>query len=294
MPGLHSRGLQLFSYCCFTTERIAQTCTPDPLIGIILSGAKEIWLAGESRHFGPGAVFVLPAGQDFDVVNIPDRRCGLYESLLVAVPQGLPEKAGLPPPPLAPAGFDLEIRLTDDLVDALAHAAIGLQDSAHATTLAQYRLAEVLLLLAGQPAARPLFTVSLVDRVTWLVLAAPTHPWTARDIGRRLGMAEATLRRRLAQAGTSLREILAATRMGIAARLLTSGAGNVSQAAAAAGYASRSHFARRFENLYGTLPSQWRNKQDETHMRAKKPGLGPGNGSAASPACPWPRCGDPP
>ena len=155
------------------------------------------------------------------------------------------------------------IRLTEERVEALAHAAYALRASAHAATLAGYRLAEVLVLLSDDPAAQPLFHVSLAERVAWLVLADPTRRWTAQAIGRELGLGASTLRRHLAAGGTSLREILATTRMGIAHRMLTSGEGTVAEATAAAGYASRTHFLRRFRSVYGASPGRCRQRASQ-------------------------------
>lgn len=257
-PGLFSHAPQLFSYCCFQAERIARVRLPEPLIGVILRGEKEFWSGDDSRRYGPGTVFVFPAGLTFDVVNRPEARSGQYESLLVAPPRELCRDAGAPPPRAKAATLDLRVELGEELVEALAHAALGLRPSALVGELRLRRLAEVLLLLRDDPAARPLFAVSLGERVAWIVRGAPDHPWTAGEIGQGLHMGCSTLRRKLAAEGTSLREILAGVRMDVARRLLVSGDGNVSDAASAAGYASRSHFARRYRSVHGLTPRQHR------------------------------------
>ena len=260
-PGQYRHGSQLFTYCCFERERIGRVRHPDPVIGIILRGAKEFWLGDVGQRFEAGTIFVLPADREFTVVNFPDERSGIYEALLVMVTQVPPEIANMPPRWLvSTTGLDLRVRLTDELVDALVHAAISLAASEHATKLASHRLAEVLLLLRNAPAGRPLFEVSLSDRIAWLVLGDPARRWTAGEIGRALGCAASTLRRHLADQGTSLRRILASTRMTVACRVLASGEGNVSQAAVAAGYVSRSHFVRRFQSIHGEAPSAYRTR----------------------------------
>ena len=257
-PGLFSHAPQLFSYCCFRAERIARARVSEPLVGVILRGEKAFWSGDDSRRYGPGTVFVFPAGPVFDVVNTPEARSGLYESLLVAPPRELCREAG-PPPPLAGAPtLDLRAPLSEELGEALAHAALSLRPSAMAGELRLRRLAEVLLLLRDAPAARPLFAASLGESVAWIVRGAPEHPWTAREISRRLHMGCSTLRRKLAAEGTSLREVLAGVRMEAARRLLASGEGNVSDAALAAGYASRSHFSRRYRAVHGLTPRQSR------------------------------------
>jgi AraC-like DNA-binding protein len=263
-PGLHNftrkeAGRQVFTYCCFAAERLAQMVIARPMIGIVLSGEKEFWLGDQSQRFVAGDVFVSPGGATLDVVNIPDARNGLYESLLVEVanlPPGIAQLPDLPPAPKK--GFDIGVTLTADLVDALAHAATTLATSDHATLLGEHRLAEVLMLLRSDPAARPLFNVPLADRIRWMVAADPTRRWTANDLADRLAMGASTLRRRLTEDGTPLRAVLAAARMGVAQDMLARGDASVTAAAEAAGYSSRSHFTRRFRSVYGSTPGERR------------------------------------
>jgi AraC-like DNA-binding protein len=263
-PGMHVLGRQVFTYCCFKAERIAQVTVARPLIGIVLSGAKEFWLGDAGQRFIAGDVFVLPGGATLDAVNIPDERHGLYESLLVEVASLPPSIARMPhlPPVRRPMdsnkGFDVHVTLTGDLVDALAHAATTLATSDNAAILGEHRLAEVLMLLRDDAAARPLFDVSLGDRIRWMVAADPSHRWTADELASRLAMGASTLRRRLTENGTPLRTVLAAARMQVAQGLLSSGGANVTAAAEAAGYTSRSHFNRRFRSVYGSTPGEHR------------------------------------
>jgi len=258
--GVHVHGRNIFSYCCFSTERLAQVEIARPMIGIVLSGGKEFWLGEVSRRFSAGDVFVLPAGAKLDVVNLPDERRGLYESLLVEIPRLPPSIAKMPPLPLHAKrpDFDIAVTLTANLVDALAHAATTLATSDHAVVLGEHRLAEVLMLLRADPAARALFDVSLADRIRWMVASEPSRRWTAEDIAGRLAMGASTLRRRLTDAGTPLRSVIAGARMQVAQGLLASGGANVTAAVEAAGYTSRSHFVRRFRKVYGSVPSEHR------------------------------------
>lgn len=247
---------QLFTYCAFATERVAKFKVEHAIIGIVLSGTKEFWIGNIGQSFTTGQVFVLPSGAELDVVNIPDDRRGLYEALVVEV-RHVPPALALPPEKLCGPATKISqaITLTAELVDALVHAAVTLSTSDHAKALAEHRMAEVLMLLRNDPAARCLFDLPLRDRIAWMVATAPSHAWTAEALGSRLGMGASTLRRRLTQDGASLREILADARMQIARDLLERGEANVTAAAEAAGYASRSHFIRRFRSVYGTMPS---------------------------------------
>ncbi len=259
-PGIHMHGRQIFTYCCFKAERLAQMTIPKPIIGIVLSGAKEFWLGDNGRRFIAGDVFVLPGGATLDIINLPHEPVGLYESLIVEVTR-LPASVARLPLPARRASrpdFDIGITLTPELVDALAHAATTLATTDHADVLAEHRMAEVLMLLHGDPAARALFDAPLGDRVRWMVAAEPTRRWTAEEIADRLAVGASTLRRRLTREGTPLRDLLATARMEVARDMLDRGAGNVTAAAEAAGYSSRSHFTRRFRAVYGSAPGEHR------------------------------------
>ncbi|MBI2253876.1 MAG: helix-turn-helix domain-containing protein [Proteobacteria bacterium] len=255
-------GSQLFTYCALATERVAKFKVEHAIIGIVLNGTKEFWIGNTGQRYTTGQVFVLPTGAELDVVNIPDERRGLYEALVVEVRQ-MPPALALPPekPRGATTNVGQAVTLTAELVDALVHAAVTLASSDHAKALADHRMAEVLMLLRNDPAARCLFDLPLRDRVAWMVATEPTHPWTAETLGTRLGMGASTLRRHLALDGTSLREILADARMQIARGLLERGEANVTAAAEAAGYASRSHFIRRFRIAFGSAPSAYLGEQ---------------------------------
>lgn len=257
-PGVHNHARQLFSYCCFERERLASVVSETPRIGIVLSGEKEFWLGDAGQRFVAGDVFVLPAGPEFDVVNIPSEASGLYESLLVDVTEVPKWVLEMPGASAAPRAFDLRVPLTAELVDALGHAAISLRASEHAGALAGHRLAEVLILLRNVPTAACLFEQSLAERTAWLVAGSPSKRWTAEAIGRELGVGASTLRRKLGEEGTSLRRVMATARMQLAHAMLARGEGNITDAASVAGYASRSHFLRRFRSVYGASPADVR------------------------------------
>ncbi len=255
---MHHHCSQMFTYCCFAAERVVAFEPPHAVIGIVLSGAKEFWIGDQGHRYTAGHVFILPKDIKVDVVNIPDERHGLYESLCVQVLEVPPSLAIAETKAGHRGHFDGEVKLTPALVDALSHAALSLAASDQALAIAKHRLNEVLMLLHGDPAARSLYDVSLVERITRMVAADPTMDWTAQRIAGKIGMGASTLRRRLQQDGTSLREVLASARMRVARSLLESGTVNISAAAEAAGYASRSHFVRRYRSIFGAAPSEHR------------------------------------
>lgn len=74
-------------------------------------------------------------------------------------------------------------------------------------------------------------------------------------------MSEATLRRKLADEGTKLSEILVDTRLSFALTLLQSTAQSVTQIALNVGYQTPSHFATRFRSRFGVPPTPIRGHQ---------------------------------
>jgi AraC-like DNA-binding protein len=254
--GVHNHARNLFSYCALERERLAAIKLPHPLIGIVLRGRKEVWLGDAGLSFGPGSVIILPRNIPMDVVNIPGET-GIYESLILEVP-ALPE--GMPPLTLAER-FDREaaspafgVTLTEDLVEALSHAATTIRAEAMSEKVKTLRLKEVLTLLRPLPEARALFTAPLGDEVAWLIASAPSEDWTVERVAKATGLGASTLRRRLTQEGRPFRAILRAERLRAGRAALVAGASSLG-AAEAAGYVSRSHFARRYRESFGTSPS---------------------------------------
>jgi AraC-like DNA-binding protein len=86
----------------------------------------------------------------------------------------------------------------------------------------------------------------LVMAVRNLVEEGLEASWDGRDLARRLGLSPATLRRRLAGEGTSVRSILLHLRMSFARTLLSDGRSTVAELALRCGYESPAKFSRQF------------------------------------------------
>jgi len=254
--GVHNHARNLFSYCALKRERLAAIKLPHPLIGIVLRGRKEVWLGDVAQAFGPGSVIVLPRNVAMNVVNVPGET-GVYESLILEVPV-LPE--AVPPLSLAERrgreqmSRAFGVTLSDDLVEGLCHAATMIRSEAMREVVQALRLSEVLTLLRPLPEARALFTQALRDEVAWLIGSAPTEDWTVERVAKAVGLGASTLRRRLALEGSSFRAVLRRERLRAGQAAIAAGGSSLS-AAEAAGYASRSHFARRYRESFGTTPS---------------------------------------
>ncbi len=255
-PGMNGYAERLFIYCCFDREKVKALELDCPMICIVLHGQKEVWLGDRTQVFPAGSIFVLPGGVPMDVVNIPDETNGLYVALRLDVPS-LPE--GIPPLSTAErlkggeAG-SFGVPLSEDLVEALCHAATTIADGTIGETIKRLRMTEVLALLRPLPEARLLFRQSLSEEIAWLIATAPSEPWSVAEVAEQLGIGASTLRRRLSSEGASFRAILRRERLKAGQNAISSGASSIA-AAEAAGYASRSHFSRRFRETFGTSPT---------------------------------------
>jgi AraC-like DNA-binding protein len=254
--GRFFHGDQLFSYCSIDRERLKSVELPAPILGIMLRGHKEVWLGDVAHTFEPGTVFILPSRVPMDVVNVPASLSAPYESLLLEVrslPQGIEPEVQAGAKPKQDASTRFQVPLSLDLMDALVHAASAIANSDIGERVKALRFSEVLTLLRPWPAASPLFETSLAERIAWLVRSDPASSWTVDRMAVRLALGASTLRRRLAEEGRSFREIVRLERLEAGRSALVSGAPSFA-AAEAAGYASRSHFAKRYRESFGTSP----------------------------------------
>nr|WP_234902913.1 helix-turn-helix transcriptional regulator [Ensifer adhaerens] len=83
----------------------------------------------------------------------------------------------------------------------------------------------------------------------------PGTPWTGSGLGKRLGVSEATLRRKLSAEGWSFQQLLTDVRMSAAIQMLQSSDVPVLHIAQQVGYESQSRFAARFRQRFGFPPS---------------------------------------
>jgi AraC-like DNA-binding protein len=78
------------------------------------------------------------------------------------------------------------------------------------------------------------------------------------DIAEALGLSDRTLQRRIAEAGTSFRQLLEASRQELGREMLASGTSAPDEIAYLLGYQDTSSFYRAFREWEGVTPSQWR------------------------------------
>jgi len=142
---------------------------------------------------------------------------------------------------------------------AFRQAADAVEDDRVPIDIARHRAAELLLWIGlhGRrfEQARDLTLAVKIRRVIGLEVA---REWSASAVASAFAISEATLRRKLADEGTSLSAILVDTRMTFALQLLQSTAQPVTQIALAVGYQTPSQFAVRFRERFGFAPTSVR------------------------------------
>ncbi len=115
--------------------------------------------------------------------------------------------------------------------------------------VAHWLLAEDLVLRVPSEDAR------ISGRIRAMLSTRLDDDWSSAAIASALAMSEATLRRRLAAEGVTLRELIADVRMASALVLLQATSRPVSEIALSVGYDSPSRFAVRFRDRFGFAPT---------------------------------------
>lgn len=259
LPAGH--GPSLFAFVSRRQERIAGLVTPRPSLVVILEGAKDLMIMGRQMRFAAGSAIALPAGCRCDVVNDPDPATGVYralfldfsEDLVLSVHRAHPEWR----PPAVAVHRRLDVPLDPLLAAVLCHAAEGIAAEDTPPLVTEHRIMEVLLLL-GMRGVLPLrphaAAASLTEAVRALVRWQPERPWTADLLATKLGTSNASLRRKLAQEGHSLRALIRDERMAVAAVLLETDKLSVREAALATGYLSPRRFSGRYRDRVSATP----------------------------------------
>jgi AraC-like DNA-binding protein len=259
----HAQSISFLSaFVTRRTEKVQNIAMPVAGLLVVVEGRKIIYRARRTYTFDPGMAFTLPAGTRIDVINEPDPVSGIYRALFLGFPDALLDEARRRWASSAPSRLvsNPTVTMTPALASAVLHVAEALVGAVDVSSrITDQRVQEVLLTLVecGAAPLRPeLRTGSASASVRGLMRQDPARTWTVAAVAAELGTSEPTLRRRLAKENTSFRQILAEERMSAARTMLVEGKGKVAEAALLAGYASLSHFTKRFRCLYGELPSR--------------------------------------
>ncbi|EDZ1439215.1 transcriptional regulator HilD, partial [Salmonella enterica] len=97
--------------------------------------------------------------------------------------------------------------------------------------------------------------ITLKERVYNIISSSPSRQWKLTDVADHIFMSTSTLKRKLAEEGTSFSDIYLSARMNQAAKLLRIGNHNVNAVALKCGYDSTSYFIQCFKKYFKTTPS---------------------------------------
>jgi AraC-like DNA-binding protein len=238
-----------------------------PLLVVPMAGVKRLDVDGKQAEVACGEFAMLHQASSMGVENLPPPgTANAYRAWVVPFPWRVVELArslvgahssGVPSAPVPARPFscgDLTPLLPGVRAYLTAMSATGEVPNA-----AQRDHALLGLLLALARAGHDFFLryqdPSVAARIRLLVAAAPARNWTSGDFERALHVSGATLRRRLAQDETSMRQILRETRLQHGLGLLQSSRRPVKSIALACGYLSVASFSRCFLAQFGVEPS---------------------------------------
>ncbi|NJO97776.1 MAG: AraC family transcriptional regulator [Pleurocapsa sp. CRU_1_2] len=237
-----------------------------PIIVVILSGTKIIYVDDREYIFQPGELFFVPSAIALDVINQPDISPNYYTALVLELSNTLFQKVKLVYPELVDdieqqqAKLQFAISLSPTLAQSLIYLVqSAINSQANSSDLNEHHVMEIILLLLNSDLRSLVMQEiypNLVTQVTNLLRRDLAQPWTAEQLAQKLNLSVSTLKRQLKSYNLTFRQILTRERMSKAMLLLTQERYAISEVAIACGYQSPSRFAARFKQHYGLKPSE--------------------------------------
>lgn len=244
-----------------------------PAVILVDRGLKTVQPARAAAvRAGAGQLLLLSGGQTVDFHNritegdVYEARWLMFGGTVLDDPFYLGEAQRLKPDQTTPPPAAVVRRVPGGLLEAFERARHGLAaDPSRPDAVVRQQMLEVAhwLLAEGVALRVPPEDARVSGQIRAMLGAQLDRDWDAATIAGALAMSEATLRRRLAAEGATLRELLADVRMAQALVLLQATSRPVSDIASAVGYDSPSRFAVRFRDRFGFAPTAVRG-----HLRA--------------------------
>lgn len=235
-----------------------------PMLLLVVSGTKILSAPDEELRASAGDLLILQGNCVVSVTNCPDLGSGDYLAVAVVFEpeimnayRQLDGEAAKDPEPTSGVRMG---RASEDLLLSLSQT-LDLSLSGSLTPLLRrHRMLEVLLLIARSGLIGDLLQAetSWRQRVASLLADDVHRSWQAREICRRLGVSEASLRRRLREEKTGFRAILEEVRLTSGLKLLQETRWPIGHVADSVGYESQSRFSQRFKMRFGMTPSELR------------------------------------
>lgn len=231
------------------------------LVGWVISGRKRLSTPHGEKLFSTNDVFLIPRSTQWDVIN-EAAAGGNYQARIISFSPQLLEQFferfdqfAATPVLRSCAGTKAD----ENFIATFNHTLAALEDSLVSDTVREHRAQEILLLLAERGFVfAPQNSLTWTDRVHRLVGQRPEFNWNMANISQAFLLSASTLRRRLAEEGTSVSLCLREARLEASMALLQSSNLQVSEIAARCGYDSHSRFSAAFRQRFGYAPSYLR------------------------------------
>lgn len=240
-----------------------------PVLIFVEQGIKKVRWSGGEYLIQAGNAIAVAGGQALDITNrlAVDGSYRAHwlvwdDALMAAQSEAHPELAVIRHAQPIAGEFE-EFRL------ALQRAIRAVEDLRIPTRIASHRMSEILLWIAMHGCRfEQSKTQTMTAKVRRLVGQNLAQEWSAPFVAAAFAVSEATLRRKLADEGSSLSHILVDARMSFALQLLQSTTQPVVQIALSVGYQTPSQFAVRFRDRFGFSPTAIRG-----HRRRASPAV---------------------
>jgi len=232
---------------------------------VLLEGEVEFTLRGRCYLLTRPAYICLPPGEPVNAVSTAD----LHPlNLSLHIRRESISKAWLHH--LVPQSWGVPVREAE-WFDVTARACVQLgRHRAEQNLLLSEALAQALFLHFLRDATLPpeSSTQREMRRLANAIRLDPSHDWSVEDLARETGMSRSQFHRTFREViGESPRAFLTYCRLERAKRLLSESAMNITEIAAATGYADVYFFSRHFKRHTGMAPSAFR-EQDQMSRRA--------------------------
>jgi len=216
---------------------------------------------GEQHTYSSGQLLLLTRGSQWDVINKPAHN-GFYQALVLQIATDTINafhQRYAHVFPVSAIEQHAMITPTETLRQALQHSHGLLNDAAHSNVFQEHQIQAVLLLLAEQGVVFPVSkALSWSDKVRQLISSCPEAVWSIEHIAEQFHTSPSTLRRRIADTGTTLGDLIRDIRLETGLMLLQTSELPIGDIAAHCGYESHSRFSAAFKQRFGFSPSHLR------------------------------------